>query len=352
MLGFGVTKLGGVSLYGEAAPGLCEACQVQGCLDCLNYYKRCEGCKTGYGPSTEYTRPGSRRLLQDTSSTDGTNDYDYDYDYGNSADYVESNSFESCTKCSEDRCGICGEIYSKCDGYYSDCDTSVTRVGKASEVSVDAIDKCEGDPGFAGNGYTSKRVYTIIDGDCAECGAGVIGWDWYWYPLDSATGEVATYCWMDGRMRSVAANAFQASDGCPYPGTVMLKLQNLCYTNNRGVSFNVYATFEGTYCGVTKTVYVFGDSIFGPIWEKLGEEDAITWTYASTKGKEVSSNSPSPSPSPSLFPSSSPSPSKEAIKAEPGTTETLSPGIVTGATSPSRVAKISTIALIVFFVVL
>lgn len=372
--GFGVNQLGGVPLYGEKTPGLCQACQVEGCLDCLNYYKRCERCATGYGPSVLYSKSKRRSLLQtsvderydtltytygggiftyvvvpsgapssaydssyggDDSEDGGYDTYTYaygggiityedvpsgadaaapsgaydssyggdDFEDGETADYVESNSFVSCTKCSEDRCGICQEVYTKCNGYYSDCDKAVARVESASNAGVNNIEKCEGEPSFAGNGYVSKRVYTIVDGDCAECGSGSVGNTWYWYPADDADGEMATYCWMDGQMRSVAANAFDESDGCKYPAGITLELTNLCYSNNRGVQFDVYGTFKGSYCGITKTIYVYGESIFGPVWEELGKSDAITWSYAATEGSVTPASSSESSPTSSSSPS-------------------------------------------------
>jgi hypothetical protein len=343
-----VTELGGVSLYGETSPGLCEACQVDGCLDCLNYYKRCEGCKTGYGPTERYEMPQRRRLLQDTGADETNSDYasggDYEYDDDlNTADYVESNSFASCSKCSDDRCGICQEVYTTCNGYITDCDKSVIEVGKATRVSVDDIDQCEGGPGFNGNGYTSKRTYTIVDGDCAECGAKSIGYSWYWYPLDMATGDVATYCWMDGQMRSIAANAFTGSDGCEYPGTMTLELTNLCYSSNRGVAFNVDATFKGIYCGQTKTIYVNGESIFGPVWEKLesGDKDAITWTYAATAGKDSSATTSSTTPSSITSSPNAPTPTKDdstELSAGSATVIATSPGIIATTSSSALVA--------------
>ena len=362
--GFGVTELGGVNLYGEASPGLCEACQVDNCLDCLNYYKRCEGCKTGYGPSEEFTRPGRRRLLQDAVANDqyveeynpAQDDYGQEYDDTNSAEYVESNSFDSCTKCSDDGCGVCQEVYSKCNGYITDCDKSVTQVGTASEVSMDAIDQCSGEPGFAGNGYTSKRIYTVIDGNCAECGTGTIGYTWYWYPLDTATGEVATYCWMDGQMRSVAANALTASDECPYPGTVTLKLTNLCYSNNRGVAFNVYGTFEGAYCGITKTIYVNGESIFGPVWEKLesGDSDAITWTYAATEGMGPTASDTSPSPTTATTTTATPASSPSSSSGdESSSVQVPKPSdTITAGTSPAGIAKVLSVAFAAFLILI
>jgi len=50
-------------------------------------------------------------------------------------------------------------------------------------------------------------------------------------------------------------------------------------THFAGLQYGVVARYEGEYCGKKKTIYVEGNTDFGPI-EKLRAND-FEWTYAS-----------------------------------------------------------------------
>ena len=184
--------------YGSAKEGDCKKCAVPNCQYCLQDYQKCK---------------------------DVVGDYVF---YGCKPGYGLNGKEDKCLKCAGSNCGVCDNNYKKCTRKVAKCNGKIKKVRSATKVKVDEIkgegnESCFGEPYHAGTGYVSRFVPLVKNGVCIDCNSN------NWYTRDVKRD----FCWVDGVMKQVAANAFKEKKGCKYPQDIKLKLLNTCANNNR-----------------------------------------------------------------------------------------------------------------------